>query len=250
MPIRLRNPHRDEFEYKKELQMNIANYTTSRAVSLGLMIAASIACGCVSDDPNAGSLDSGSKTPTAAGVGTGLSGLGAGPSPVLLGTAGNFVILAKTAVSTTAGSSVTGDIGISPAAATFITGFSLVADGSGVFSTSTMVTGQIYASNYTPPSPTTMTTAVSDMQIAFTDAASRTADYTELASGDISGLNLGPATYKWGTGVLINSSITLTGGPNDVWIFEIAQGLSVGSGVKIQLAGGALDANIVTKPAP
>jgi hypothetical protein len=34
------------------------------------------------------------------------------------------------------------------------------------------------------------------------------------------------------------------GGPNDVWIFQIAQGLSVSSGVQIILTGGALPQNI------
>jgi hypothetical protein len=36
----------------------------------------------------------------------------------------------------------------------------------------------------------------------------------------------------------------LTGGPNDVWIFQVAQGITVGPGVKIILAGGALPKNI------
>src|SRR6185369_15088470 len=51
--------------------------------------------------------------------------LGRGPAPVNLGTAGNFVILAKTGVSTTGTSAVVGDIGLSPSAASFITGFGL-----------------------------------------------------------------------------------------------------------------------------
>jgi len=80
--------------------------------------------------------------------------------------------------------------------------------------------------------------------IAYTDANSRAPDYNELGAGNIGGLNLGPATYKWGTAVLIPSNLTLTGGPNDVWIFQIAQGLSVSSGVQIILAGGALPQNI------
>jgi hypothetical protein len=79
---------------------------------------------------------------------------------------------------------------------------------------------------------------------AYNDAAGRAPDYTEIGAGNIGGLNLGPATYKWGTGVSIPSNVTLTGGPNDVWIFQIAQGLTVGSGVEIILAGGALPQNI------
>ena len=42
----------------------------------------------------------------------------------------------------------------------------------------------------------------------------------------------------------IPTNLTLTGGPNDVWIFQIAQGLTVSPGVQIILAGGALPQNI------
>jgi len=86
--------------------------------------------------------------------------------------------------------------------------------------------------------------AVADMGTAYTNAAGRTPDYTELGAGNIGGLNLGPATYKWGTGVLIPTNVTLTGGANDVWIFQIAQGLTVSAGVQVILAGGALPKNI------
>jgi len=89
-----------------------------------------------------------------------------------------------------------------------------------------------------------LTAAIGAKGTAYTDAQGRAPDYTELGAGNIGGLNLGPATYKWGTGVLIPSDVTLTGGPNDVWIFQIAQGLTVSSGVQIILAGGALPKNI------
>jgi len=49
----------------------------------------------------------------------------AGPAAVVLGTAGNFVVLAKSGISTTGSTHVTGDIGVSPAAASAITGFGL-----------------------------------------------------------------------------------------------------------------------------
>jgi len=170
-----------------------------------------------------------------------------GPAPVDLGTAGNFVILAKTGVSTTGTTAVTGDIGVSPAAATYITGFSLSADSTNVFSTSPLVTGQIFASNYAVPTPTNMTTAVSDMETAFTDAAGRTvpAAVTELGAGDISGKTIVPGLYKWSSGVLITSAgVTIAGGANDVWIFQIAQDLTVNNGAIVTLSGGAQAKNI------
>ena len=59
--------------------------------------------------------------------------------PVNLRTAGNFVILAKTGISTTGTTSIVGNIGVSPIAATAITGFGLILDRSGQFSTSSRV---------------------------------------------------------------------------------------------------------------
>lgn len=168
-----------------------------------------------------------------------------GPAPVNLGTAGNFVILAKTGVSTTGTTAVVGNVGLSPAAATFITGFSLVADPTNVFSTSSYVTGKLYAANYAVPTPANMTTAVSDMQTAFTSAAGRTLpDFTELGAGDISGMTLVPGLYKWGTGVLITNGVTLAGGANDVWIFQIGEGLTVSDSAIVTLIGGAQAKNI------
>jgi hypothetical protein len=168
-----------------------------------------------------------------------------GPAPVNLGTAGNFAILAETGVSTTGTTAITGDVGVSPVAATYLTGFSLIADSTNVFSTSSLVTGKLYAANYAVPTPANMTTAVSDIMIAYTDAAGRTLpDQTELGAGDISGLTLVPGLYKWGTGVLISTNVTLNGGPNDVWIFQISGDLTMASGARMVLAGGALPKNI------
>lgn len=168
-----------------------------------------------------------------------------GPAPVSLGMAGNYVILAKAGIDTVPSSNVTGDLGVSPAAATFITGFTLVADPSNVFSTSAQVTGKVYAANYAVPTPGNLTTAVSNMETAYTDAAGRTTpDFTELGAGDISGLTLVPGLYKWGTSVSINTNVTLNGGPNDVWIFQVGQGITQANGTRITLTGGALPKNI------
>lgn len=169
-----------------------------------------------------------------------------GRSPVNLGSAGNFVALAKTGISTTGTTAIVGDIGVSPAAASFITGFGLIADASNVFSRSSLVTGKVYAANYAVPTPTTMTTAISDMQTAFTDAAGRTLpDFTELGAGNISGLTLAPGLYKWGTGVLVTGAgVTLSGDANAVWIFQIAQDLTVSNSAIITLSGGAQAKNI------
>ena len=167
-----------------------------------------------------------------------------GGLPVSLATAGNFVILAKSGISTVPTSAVTGDLGVSPAAATYITGFSLIADSTNVFSTSGQVTGKVYAANYKLPTPSNMTTAVAHMELAYTDAASRAADVSELGAGNIGGMTLAPGVYRWGTGLLIPTDVTLDGSATSVWIFQIAQNLTMSSAANIFLTGGALSKNV------
>ena len=164
-------------------------------------------------------------------------------APVKLGTAGNYVILAEAGISGTS-ATVTGDLGGSPAAASYITGFSLIADPTNVFSTSAQVTGRVYAADYAPPTPFNMTTAVGDMALAIADAAGRTPDVTELGAGNIGGMTLAPGVYEWSSGLLIPASVTLAGGANAVWIFQIAQDLTMSSGTSIVLSGGALPKNV------
>lgn len=168
-----------------------------------------------------------------------------GPAPVVLGTAIDFVILAKSAVSTTGVTAITGNIGLSPAAGSFLTGFSETMDATNVFSTSAAVTGQLFAADYAPPTPTNLTTAILDMQTAYTDAAGRTLpDFTELGSGNINGLTLVPGLYKWGTGVSFTNGVTISGAANDIWIFQIGADLAVGNGAIVTLLGGAQAKNI------
>lgn len=168
-------------------------------------------------------------------------------APVLLGTAGNFAILAKTGISTVPTSIITGNIGVSPAAATFITGFSLSADATNVFATSTQVVGggRIYAANYAVPAPASLTTAILDMQTAYTDAAGRpTPDFTNLGSGTIGGLTLTPGLYTWGSSVMITADVTIAGGADDVWIFQMSGDLIMDAAKRITLSGGAQAKNI------
>ena len=165
-------------------------------------------------------------------------------APVPLGMAGSFAILAKAAVSSVPASAITGDVGVSPAAATYITGFSLSADATNVFATSPQVTGKVYASDYATPTPANLTSAISHMERAFVDAAGRAPSVTELGAGDIGGLTLEPGVYKWGTGLLIPTDVTLNGSATDVWIFQIAQNLTLSSGAAVKLTGGAVADNV------
>jgi hypothetical protein len=178
-------------------------------------------------------------------LGAGQPAFAASLAPVNLGKAGNFVILTKTGITNVPSSKITGDLGVSPIAATAITGFALVVDGTNTFSRSPQVTGKIYAASYASPTPANLATAVQNMQTAYGDAAGRkNPNFTELYAGDISGKTLRPGLYKWGTSVVANKNVALNGGPNDVWIFQISGNLSVASGVQFTLSGGAQAKNI------
>ena len=179
---------------------------------------------------------------------------GLGPAPVEIGTSTNlaasgaYALLAKTMITNVTGSSITGgNVGLSPAAATFITGFTLVADASNVFATSSSVVppAKVYAATYAVPTPTNLTSAVLDMERAYTDAAGRTnPDHLNLASGNIGGLTLAPGLYTWGTGVTIPTDVTIAGGANDVWIFQISNDLDLSTMKNVLLGGNAQAKNI------
>lgn len=162
---------------------------------------------------------------------------------VNLGAAANYVILGKTAISNISTSAVTGDLGLSPAATSYITGLSLT-NATG-YATSAQVTGKIYAADMADPTPINLTTAVENMLTAYTDAAGRRSpDFTELGTGNIGGKTLTPGLYKWTNSVTSPSDVTISGGADDVWIFQIAGNLTMSSAVNITLAGGAQAKNI------
>lgn len=160
-----------------------------------------------------------------------------------LGTAANYVILAKTAINNNPTSAITGDMGLSPAAGSYITGLALT-DNTG-YATSPQVTGNIYAADMTSPTPSNLTTAVENMVTAYNDAAGRSnPDFFELYDGNIGGKTLSAGLYKWTNTVLLPTSITISGNVNDVWIFQIFENLTLSSDVEIILSGGALAKNI------
>ncbi len=162
------------------------------------------------------------------------------PTVNLRSTAG-FVILAGSLVSNVPTSAVTGDIGLSPATGSNITGF-----GGGE------VTGTIYTVDASGPAgsnmaPTMLTAAKGDLTTAYSDAAGRTSTDMVLLAGNIGGLTLTPGLYK-STGSLEISSGDLTfdarGNANAVFIVQIASTLITTSGRQIILAGGARASNI------
>ena len=163
----------------------------------------------------------------------------AGPALVNMLFASNFAILTKTGVTDVPSSAITGDVGSSPIS------------GTATLVTCTEVTGIIYSNDTAGPLPCRMTdatllsTAVSDMETAYADAAGRTLpDATELGSGNIGSMTLAPGLYKWSTDVTIPSDVTLSGSSSDVWIFQIAGDLSIASNKSVILSGGALASNV------
>jgi hypothetical protein len=168
--------------------------------------------------------------------------LAAGPASVDLRSAAHFTILAGATITTTGGGIINGDIGASP-----ITG-------AAIHLTQAQVNGIIYAVDAAGPAgsvidPALLTTAKGDLTTAFNDARDRTpipsGPFRNPGAGNIGGLTLVPGLYKFdGTASITGADLTLTGGPDDVWIFEIGADLQVGTSVHVILAGGAQARNI------
>jgi len=163
-----------------------------------------------------------------------------GQTPVPLGTAGPFAILTKSGITDVFPSAINGDVGASP-----ITGAAIHVR------CVEMMTGTVYSVNAAGPlpcrvtDPTLLTKAVGDMEIAYTNAAGRkNPNFINLGAGKIGGLTLVPGLYKWTTGVLISKSVTISGGPDAVWIFQIAGTLSQANATRVILKGGARPKNI------
>lgn len=163
--------------------------------------------------------------------------------PVDLKSTARFAILAGSLISNVPTSAVTGDVGLSPAAGSGITGFGL-----------TELTGTFFTVDASGPvgatiSPEILTAAKGDLTIAFNDAAGRTpvptGTFLNPGTGNMGGLTLVPGLYKFTTTAEITGTdVTLSGNATDVWIFQIGTTLNVGTGIKVILAGGAKAENI------
>ena len=166
-------------------------------------------------------------------------------APVDLLSTANFAILAGSTIANIPTSVITGDVGVSPSAGSFIAGFGL-----------TEVTGTIYAVDASYPTagvavidPARLTAAKGDLTIAYNDAAGRTpvpaGDFLNPGAGNLGGLTLVPGLYKFtGAALLSGSDLVLTGSANDVWIFQVGSEFTVEEGMHVVLAGEAQAGNI------
>jgi len=200
------------------------------------MLLIALVSGCSKElDNNSSLIDSSADLELKKGKITTSSALNA----VNLGVAGEFVILSKSGITDVYKSAVTGNIGTSP-----ITGAAIKL-------TCAEVSGSIYTVDAAGPLPcritnaSKLTTAVSNMQTAYTDAAGRSnPNFLNLGAGNIGGKTLTAGLYKFTTGVIIPTNVTISGSSTDVWIFQIAGTLKMSSAVRITLAGGAQAKNI------
>ncbi|OGS28293.1 MAG: hypothetical protein A2297_07935 [Elusimicrobia bacterium RIFOXYB2_FULL_48_7] len=174
---------------------------------------------------------------------------------VVLGTAANYVILAKTGVSTVPSSVVIGNVGLSPNARVGLTGWSLIAEPTDTCFTSAQVAapGKLYAAdNVGGTTSVDLTTAIGDMQTAYTAAAGKPAGVgpkLDLGGGTLTSQTLAPGVYTWGSDVTIPTNLTLAGttsasGPTDVWIFQITGKLGMAAAKSVILTNGALPQNV------
>jgi hypothetical protein len=200
----------------EKILMNILKNHTQKSlllITLGSLLAVNVMAGCPVDNN--------------------------GPNAVELEGAGSFAILSKSGITNVFESTIVGDVGTSP-----ITGAALLL-------TCAEVTGNVYAVDAAGPLPCSnssasyLTLAVRDMEVAYVDAATRpNPDFTELNGGIIGGTTFSPGLYKWTSTVVIAEDITFDGGPNDVWLMQVAGTWDLASGKKVNLTGGALAKNI------
>ncbi|UOM51952.1 ice-binding family protein [Sphaerochaeta associata] len=162
-----------------------------------------------------------------------------------MGTADDFVILAKTGITTTGVTAITGDLGISPAERTSVTGFDEILSLDGTYATSALVLdgGKIYASDFTTPTPENLSAAILDMRTAYDAIVALPNPRPELIA---SGATLYPGLYKSIPAVDLSVNLTLDAEGNEdaIWVFQITGALNVAAEVEIVLANGAKAENI------
>lgn len=165
----------------------------------------------------------------------------AGPTRIPLGTAASFAILAGDEVTNVPTSAITGDVGLSPATGAAITGL-----------TCAEVDGTIYTIDAAGPlcrdeDAGLLTTAKNALTTAYNNAAGRSPDTTFAGSDNqLGGENLVAGTYRFTGASTANliGNLTLTGGADDVWIFQATSTLVTAANSSITFSGGARACNV------
>jgi len=147
-------------------------------------------------------------------------------APVGMGTAGNFAVLAGSAVTNTGPSVISGSLGLSPGSA--VSGFP---PGIVIAGTTQVANGVALQ-------------AKNDLVTAYNDAAGRSS--TATISGDLAGRTLTSGVYTAASSLGLSGQLTLDGqgNPAAVFIFQAGSSLIVGSGADVILIGGAQACNV------
>ena len=148
--------------------------------------------------------------------------------PVSLNSAGTYSVLAGTSVVNSGGTTLNGNLGVSPGAA--LTGFPPgVVTGSTELGTAASAQAQL------------------DLQAALNDAAARTA--TATLSGNLGGQTYNAGVYSAPGALTLGSSVTLDGqgNPNAVFIFQLDGGFTTSAGSSVRLINGAQPSRVFWK---
>jgi len=171
----------------------------------------------------------------------GFAGLSRAATAVSLGAADDFAVLAGESIVDTTPSVISGDVGLDPAAGTFI----------GL--TAGEVTGTIYNNSGTGPgvqNAALLTSAKNALVTAYDNAAGQTlpsvTTVTESTTNsfNVTGTTLAPGIYKSPSTMGITGTLTLSGSATDIWIFQAVSSLTTASAVDIVLTGGAQACNV------
>jgi hypothetical protein len=171
--------------------------------------------------------------------------LATNPPTVLLQTADSFALIGGAAITDVPTSTIRGDVGLSPAAGSFITGL-----------TCAEVTGTIYSVDATGPlpcrvtNPGLLTTATAAVTAAYVNAAGRTPDTTfATLDNQLGGQSLVPGVYAFGHATTANliGNLTLAGNADSVWIFQASSDLVTAASSTVTLTGGAQACNVFWK---
>jgi hypothetical protein len=234
------NPVAGTVDY--DLLTNIATFTPAANLDPNVVYTATITTGATSADLDPVQADFVWTFTTGTQVAQTVA-----QADVPLGAASNFVILASAGITNIPTSNITGDVGLTPDAASNITGFSLVG------STCPEITGELYVVDATGPAcatidPTLLTNAKAAALAAFNDANAAGRGSPAAISGDIGGLTLYPGLYLSGTTIEILAGETLfldaQGDPNAVFIIRSANSITTEAGSDVVLTKGANAANV------
>ena len=156
-----------------------------------------------------------------------LSAPRSGATPIDLGSAESFAILAGAGITISGATTVVGDIGIYPAST--VAGLANAA-----------LTGTVHAGD------TAAHAAQTALIAAYADAAGRTPTSIFAPIYDLGGQTFLPGVYHDSTSLAITGTVTLDahGNPNAVWIFQAGTTLITSSGSQVILTGGAQAANV------